>query len=232
MQKNQNKYVVLLSGGLDSSTCLALITDKAGTENVLALNAFYGQKHEKEIESARAIADYYGVDYYELNLSEIFKYSDCPLLSHSDKEIKHSSYQDQTKEGRVDTYVPFRNGLLLSTATSFAMSKGFNQVVIGVHKDDSAGNAYPDCSVQFVSEMSKAIKEGTENEVGIVAPFVNKTKADIVKEGLRLKVPYEMTWSCYEGNEEPCGTCGTCRDRIKAFEINGEIDPLMKGMSL
>lgn len=226
------KVVVLLSGGIDSTTCLAMAVDKYGAENVKTLNMFYGQKHEKEIESAMKVADFYGVEYNEIDLSDIFAFSDCPLLKRSSKEIKHQSYADQLEElggqGTVDTYVPFRNGLFLATATSYALSIGANVVCYGAHADDAAGNAYPDCSIPFSVAMHKAIKEGTGGKVRLAAPLVKKNKAEVVAIGLELKAPYELTWSCYEGKEKPCGVCGTCIDRAKAFEANGVKDPALE----
>ena len=223
------KAVVLLSGGVDSSTCLGLAVEKYGS-SVLALNIFYGQRHKKEIESARSVAKYYGVTYHELDLTNVMALSDCSLLEHSEKEIEHGSYSDQMKgqNGKpVDTYVPFRNGLFLSAAASVALSVGANIIMYGAHADDSAGSAYPDCSEEFVSYMNKAINEGTAGQVHIEAPFVDKTKAGVVAEGLRLGVPYELTWSCYEGGEKPCGECATCIDRAKAFAENNMEDPAL-----
>lgn len=225
------RVLVLVSGGLDSTTCLAMAVNKYGSENVSAVSMFYGQKHDKELQSARAVTDYYGVDYTELDLSIIFKDSNCSLLSHSTEEIPEESYAKQLEKtggNPVSTYVPFRNGLFLATAASIALSKGCSLIYYGAHSDDAAGNAYPDCSDAFNKSMNDAIYIGSGNQVKIEAPFVNLTKKDIVKMGLELNVPYELTWSCYEGHDKPCGVCGTCIDRIKAFEANGVRDPLMK----
>ena len=119
------KCVVSLSGGRDSSTCLGLAVEKYGAENVFAIGFEYGSKHPQELESAKKIADYYGVNHILLNLIEVFKYSNCPLLSKSSKDIKHQSYAKQIEEngeGMVETYVPFRNGLMLSAVATYAMS--------------------------------------------------------------------------------------------------------------
>ena len=225
------KVMIGLSGGVDSSTCLAMAVNKYGNKNVIALSASYGQKHTKELESARKIANYYQVEFIEMNLAKIFSYSDCSLLSHSEEKIPQGTYDEQLKnmEGEtISTYVPFRNGLFLSTATSIAISKGCKIVYYGAHSDDSAGNAYPDCSPEFNEAMNQAIYLGSGKQVKIEAPFVNMHKSDIVKIGLELNLPYELTWSCYEGNEHSCGACGTCIDREKAFELNATIDPLVK----
>ena len=124
--------------------------------------------------------------------------------------------------------MPFRNGLFLSTAASVAFSKNCDIIYYGAHSDDAAGSAYPDSSLEFNQAMSDAIYLGSGKSVRVEAPFGQWTKKEIVKEGLRLKVPYELTWSCYEGKDKPCSKCGTCIDREKAFELNGEIDPLLK----
>lgn len=223
------KAIVLFSGGLDSTTCLALAVEECGKENVMALSLLYGQKHDREIKSAKQIVEYYGVKHITYDVAQIFANSDCSLLNHSKQEIPEESYADQIQKtgGKsVSTYVPFRNGLFMSIAASVAISEGCDKIVCGIHADDSVGNAYPDCSESFYQLMNGAIYEGSGHEVCVAAPFVGKNKADIVREGIRLKVPYELTWSCYEGNEKPCGKCGTCIDRKKAFEENGIVDPL------
>ena len=221
--------VVLLSGGIDSSTCLAVALKKHKAADVLAVNMYYGQRHDKEMQSARKIARYYGVELVELDLSTIFARSDCSLLKFSNKSIPEGSYDQQQKENPgkpVSTYVPFRNGLMLSAAASIAVSVGATEVYYGAHADDAAGNAYPDCSPAFTAAIDRAIRYGTDGQVAIYAPFIEKTKADVVYEGTMLGVPYELTWSCYAGGEHPCGKCGTCIDREKAFKQNGLEDPV------
>lgn len=222
--------MVLLSGGLDSATCLALAVKEKGKDNVIALNTYYGQKHKKEQECAEAIADHYGVSIIKLDINDVMKYSDCPLLEHSDREIEHSTYAEQTTGHPVATYVPFRNGVLLSIATAIGMSLGADTIWYGAHADDAAGSAYPDCSTEFVRKMNEAIREGTDNAVVIDAPFKRMNKSGVVKMGLELGVPFELTWSCYEGGEKPCGKCATCLDRAKAFSDNGTIDPALSCM--
>lgn len=225
------KALVLFSGGVDSTTCLALAIKKYGAENVIALSIHYGQKHDKEIKSAEKIAEYYNVKLKTLDLTKIFADSKCSLLAQSDEDIPQESYAEQLSQtdGKpVSTYVPFRNGLFLSSAASIALSNECSVIYYGAHSDDAAGNAYPDCSDAFNKAMNDAIYIGSGNQLEIVAPFVNFTKKDVVRTGIELDVPYELTWSCYEGGDKPCGVCGTCRDRIKAFEENGVTDPLMK----
>lgn len=223
------KAIVLFSGGLDSTTCLAMVIDKYGKENVIALSLHYGQKHSKEIDCSKKIANYYGVKHITFDVSKFFENSNCSLLMASSEEVPEKSYNEQLAETRgkpVTTYVPYRNGMFLSIAASMAISNGCQEIYYAAHKDDAAGNAYPDCSIEFHTAMTKAIEIGSDKAVTICDPFIDKTKADIVKIGTELKVPYEMTWSCYNGKEKPCGKCGTCIDRIKAFELNGVKDPL------
>ena len=224
------KALVLFSGGIDSTTCLALAIEKYGADNVLALSISYGQKHDREIRSAKAVAEHYGVELLTLDLARIFEGSDCSLLKGSGEDIPKGEYAEQL-EGRegepVSTYVPFRNGLFLSCAASMALSRGCEVIYYGAHSDDAAGNAYPDCSSKFNDHMSKAIYIGSGDKLTVEAPFVSLTKADVVAEGLRLRAPYELTWSCYEGGDKPCGCCGTCIDRAKAFAANGIADPAL-----
>lgn len=223
------KALVLVSGGLDSTTCLALAVKEYGHENVVGLSIFYGQRHDKEIKAADAVCEYYKVEHITLDLSTMFQFSDCTLLQHSDGEIPEESYDKQlakTDGKPVSTYVPFRNGLFLSSAAAIALSKGCSKIYYGAHADDAAGNAYPDCSSDFNNAMNTAIYEGSGKQLSIEAPFINKNKAGVVKVGMELGVPYELTWSCYEGHDKACGKCGTCIDRIAAFELNGIKDPI------
>lgn len=226
------KAIVLNSGGVDSTTCVAIAVDKLGKENVATVSVYYGQKHKKELDCAKEIAKYYGLNHYEIDLSQIMKYSNCPLLENSTEEIRHESYAEQIAkdgEGMVRTYVPFRNGLMLSSVSALAVSLFPDEEVeiyLGAHADDAAGRAYADCSEEFTDAMKKAIYIGTYEKVTLQAPLVNMTKAGVVKKGLELNVPYQLTWSCYEGGKKACGTCGTCIDRLNAFKLNNAEDPV------
>lgn len=230
------KALVLNSGGVDSTTCVSLAVAELGAENVTTVSVYYGQKHKKELECAEKVAEYYGINHKVIDLSStgILNDSNCPLLAHSTEEIKHESYVDQIAhngEGMVATYVPFRNGLLLASVAALAMSlypDNNVDIYLGAHADDAAGQAYADCSEQFTSVMNQAISIGTYDKVHLVAPFVNENKAGVVRKGLELGTPYELTWSCYEGGDKPCGTCGTCIDRAAAFAANGVKDPALE----
>ena len=114
----------------------------------------------------------------------------------------------------------------MSSAAAIALSNGCSEIYYGAHADDAAGNAYPDTSEEFNKAISEAILIGSGNELKVVAPFIDKTKAQVVAIGTEIGVPFELTWSCYEGNEKACGKCGTCRDRIKAFQLNNLKDPI------
>ena len=223
------KALVLFSGGLDSSVCLGLAVKKYGSEEVIALSIYYGQKHKKEMEASEKVASFYGVKRITLDLGEIFKGSNCTLLEGATEEIPHEEYSEQlvkTDGAPVNTYVPYRNGLFLSSAASIALSNGCEVIYYGAHADDAAGNAYPDTSIEFNNAISDAIYLGSGNVLKVVAPFIDKPKSKVVEVGKEIGVPFELTWSCYEGNEKACGVCGTCRDRIKAFKENGLVDPI------
>ncbi len=223
------KALVLFSGGLDSSVCLGLAVKEYGAEEVLALSISYGQKHKKEMTASEKIAAYYGVKRITLDLGEIFKGSRCTLLEGSAEEIPHEDYAEQlvkTNGAPVNTYVPYRNGLFLSSAASIALSHGCEVIYYGAHADDAAGNAYPDTSVAFHKAISDAVFIGSGNTLKIVAPFIDKPKAYVVATGAEIGVPFALTWSCYEGHEKACGVCGTCRDRLQAFALNGLTDPI------
>lgn len=227
------KALVLNSGGVDSTTCVAIAVDKYGKDNVVTASLYYGQKHDKELKCAQKIADYYGVRHIERDISSVMEFAkDVCTLMKGGEEIEHASYAEQIKEhgeGRVATYVPFRNGLFLSIAAAVADSifPGEKvEIFYGAHADDAAGRAYADCSPEFAAAMDEAINIGTYGNITVNRPLINLNKAGVVKIGLGLNVPYELTWSCYEGGEKQCGTCGTCIDRKAAFKANGVKDPV------
>ncbi len=228
------KCLVLSSGGLDSTTCVGAAVERFGKENVATVSFLYGQRHLKELECAQKVAAHYGVRHYVLNIAQILQYSDSAMLA-SGKDVPLTSYEDQIRqsgEGPVATYVPFRNGLMLSAAAALAGSLWPDDEVelhIGVHEGDSYGSSYPDCSAEFVGHMGNAIRTGTYGRVRVVAPLLDlprPDKAGVVELGLRLKVPYELTWSCYLGGTRACGRCATCRERLAAFAANRVPDPI------
>ena len=226
------KALVLSSGGVDSTTCVGIAVKDVGSENVSTVSVFYGQKHNKELECADKVAEFYNVKHYVLDLSNVLQYSNCSLMKNSTEDIPMMSYAEQIEkngEGKVSTYVPFRNGLMLSAVAALAQSiypDDDVDIYLGAHADDAAGRAYADCSEEFTSAMNTAIVIGTYGKVRVVAPLVNLNKAGVVKLGLSIDVPYNLTYSCYNGREKACGRCGTCIDRLNAFKANGVQDPI------
>lgn len=226
------KCLTLLSGGLDSCTALAIAVKEYGAENVTAVSVDYNQKHNIELEKAKEIVKHYEVDHRILNLKEVYKDSNCALLKQSSEEIPEGSYVEQLqgRDNGVLTAVPFRNGLMLSAVAGLAQSlypEDEIDIYIANHADDAAGNAYADCSEEFIDAIGHAIYIGTYKKVTVVSPFVDMNKAEIVAEGLKLHAPYHLTTSCYNGNGEACGIhCATCIDRVNAFRVNKVIDPI------
>jgi len=226
------KAVVLVSGGLDSAVTLADAVSKYGSDNVVAANITYGQVHVRETECAEAIADHFGVKLIQEDISSVFEYAKnvCSLMQGSQISMNDKSYSEQiAEEGSPNTEVPLRNGIFLMSAASLAMSifpKEYVVVSYGAHSDDAAGSAYPDCSPAFASAIEEAICIGSRGMLHIERPLIELSKAGVVTLGLKLKVPFHLTTSCYHGGDKACGVCGTCRDRIAAFQANQVIDPI------
>lgn len=223
------KAMVVFSGGIDSTTCLAMAIDLYGKEKVVALSFTYGQKHSVELEHAKAITEYYGVEHIIRDISEIYKGNTTCKLLKGNEDVEHTRYEEQTEANghhAVDTYVPFRNGIMLAYATALAIEKNCETIYYGAHADDASGNAYPDCSSAFNNAMGEAIKEGTGGEVRIYDPIIHLHKNEVIRRGIELGAPYYLTYSCYEGHEKPCGTCPSCRKRIESFLANEVTDPV------
>ena len=224
------KAVVLLSGGIDSTTALAMAIKKYGKENVSSIAFNYGQRNINELKSSKKIAKYYGVDNRIINIKDIFSFSDSALLNHSKKLPPHTTYEEQVetnKEIKTDMNVPFRNGLFLSIACSYALSNNIDVIVYGAHLEVGVVHElYPDCSQEFNKNINKAIYAGSGKKVKIWAPLINITKNDIIGKAIKLKIPFTLTWTCYESNKYACGKCNSCRDRIAGFKINNSEDPI------
>ncbi len=216
------KAVCLLSGGMDSST-LAYVAKRRGY-TILALHLNYGQRTEgKEKKCAKKIAALLNAEsFVEINLDYFTKFGASSL---TDDTIEVEEF-DPERAHIPNTYVPFRNANLLSIATSFAESQGADAIFIGVQSLDYSG--YPDCRPQFIEAFQRVIDLGTKDttKITLFAPFINMTKTEILKEGIRLGVPYEHTWSCYRNEEKACGTCGSCHFRNEAFKAVGKQDPI------
>ncbi len=223
--------IVLLSGGLDSATALAIAKEKGF--DIVALTFDYGQKHKRELESARKIAKHFNAKEHlvvPLDLGKLMRSS----LTQKSMSIPLDRTGEEMSTSIPSTYVPARNIIFLSIAASVAESRGAGSVFIAVNSVDFSG--YPDCTPKFISAFQKALDIGTKagrtgKGVRIETPLIKMTKAQIVREAIRLKVPLELTWSCYRGGKKACGKCDSCQLRLKGFEEAGFKDPLVYEVS-
>ena len=204
------KIIALLSGGIDSST---LVYYLAQNYEVWALTIFYGQKHAKELIAASDIARLVCKKHEIINLSEIQPLLKSALTTES-LEIPKGYYSDESMK---ITVVPCRNLLFLTCAAAWAISNSISKIAFAAHFGDHP--IYPDCRLSFVQKTEEILRE-YESNIQILVPFINLTKREIINIGTKLGVPWEKTWSCYKGSEKACGKCGTCRERLEAFELN------------
>jgi 7-cyano-7-deazaguanine synthase len=224
---NNVKAVVLLSGGLDSTTLLYYAVKEHGNDNIFALTTNYGQRHSIEIEKAKISCKKLGVKHKILDisfLSEIVK--NVSALSNSG-DVKMPDINEILGDPQPPTYVPFRNLILHSIALSFAESNSCEVVYLGIQVHDLY--SYWDTTPEFVEAVNKVAQLNRHHYIVMKAPFVSLEKAEEIKFGLKLGVPYEDTWTCYTGpNEkgEACGTCPSCAERKGAFKKLGIVDPI------
>ncbi len=209
-----NKAVVLLSGGLDSATTLYFAKAKGYQCSCLIFD--YGQRHLREIKSAVSLSKKVRCSYSLVKITLPWKGS--ALL---DDNISLPKNKSLTRRGIPATYVPARNIIFLSFAASYAEAIGARDVFIGANAIDYSG--YPDCRPDFIKSyqvmLAKGLKTGVEKKaLRLQTPLIRMTKAQIVKLAVSLKVPFELTWSCYSGGNKPCGVCDSCRFRAKGFE--------------
>ncbi|MGE5307509.1 MAG: 7-cyano-7-deazaguanine synthase QueC [Deltaproteobacteria bacterium] len=222
MSKSDRRAVVLLSGGLDSAVTLYYALSRGF--KVFCIGFDYGQRHKTELAHARRIAVAAKCPFYPVNIGLPWKGSS--LL---DKNLKVPERTiRQAMKGIPSTYVPGRNIIFLSFAVSLAEVQGCSSVFIGAHAQDYSG--YPDCRPEFYKAFAKAVLKGTKagvegKPVKIETPLIDMGKADIIRLGRKLKVPFELTWSCYSGGSRPCGTCDSCLFRAKGFKEAGFCDP-------
>lgn len=221
-----SEAIVLLSGGLDSATLLALAKEK-GYETV-ALTFDYSQKHRRELESAKKIAKHLKVKEHiviPLNFGQLLRSS----LIQKSYSIPERRAEDDTQTEIPSTYVPARNIIFLGVATSIAESRGSERIYIGVNAVDFSG--YPDCTPYFIAAFQRVIKVGTKSgkegkTIQVETPLIHLSKAQIIAKAVRLKVPLELTWSCYRGGKKACGRCDSCILRLKGFAQAGVRDPV------
>lgn len=218
--------IVLLSGGLDSSTVLALAKERG--YDVVALTFDYGQKHKRELSSSKKVALHFKAKEHivlPLDLGELLKSS----LTRESIPIPENRTGDEISSGVPSTYVPSRNIIFLSIAASIAESRGADVIFIAANSVDFSG--YPDCTAEFMAAFQRVIDVGTKagrdgRGIMVEAPILTKSKGDIVREAIRLKVPLEDTWSCYKGGAKACGKCDSCLLRLRGFSEVGIRDPL------
>jgi len=228
---------VLHSGGIDSTTCLAIAIEEFGHNSVRSISVDYGQRHRNEIDAAKGIAELYGIPHQILSLGNLIPKT---MLTDPSQEVPDVTYDEIT--GVSPTYVPFRNGFMLSAIAALAqghidqqaqVSKGvplqfhnhFGHIYFGAHAEDAANWAYPDCTPEFIGSMANAIYVGTYHRVRLHTPIMWMQKASIIKLGIELDAPLHLTWSCYKGGEKHCGSCPTCYSRKQGFEKAGISDP-------
>jgi 7-cyano-7-deazaguanine synthase len=215
--------VVLLSGGMDSTVCAAIAAHEHGPANVAAMHISYGQRTEaRERESFSDICDRLSIG--TRMLIENHSLSQIGGSALTDKSIAVPESQHVGKEIPV-TYVPFRNAHFLSAAVSWAEVLGASQIYIGAVAQDSSG--YPDCRPEYYQAFNQVIRVGTKAaDIVIATPLIALRKAEIIRRGLELGAPLELTWSCYTEEREACGVCDSCVLRLRAFEAAGVQDPV------
>jgi len=192
----------------------------AEREEVAALSVDYGQRHRVELDYAGKIAAEVGVQHEVANLSAVTRFLGGSSQTESAVEVPLGHY---TSESMKQTVVPNRNMIMLSVAAGWAVSLKADKVAYAAHAGDHT--IYPDCRAEFAAALGEAIRLADWHSVELVFPFVEMSKADIVRLGAELKVPFELTWSCYQGGQRHCGECGTCVERREAFELAGVADP-------
>ena len=215
----KDKVVLVYSGGLDSTVLLYHLID-LGYE-VKCLSFDYDQRHKKEINYAYDMCKNLNIPYRCVDLTEITDLIDNSSQT-GDIDVPHGHYE---QENMKLTVVPNRNMIMLSIAIGHAINIGYDKVAYGAH---TAGHyIYPDCQPEFINAMREASSRCDEKYIRIFTPFDDFDKGAIVKLGIKLKVPFEFTWTCYEGKDTACGKCGSCRERLEAFKNNNLTDPLV-----
>ena len=218
------KAVVLLSGGMDSCVSAAMAN---GTHRLALLHASYGQRtEERERRAFHEIADFYGVRERLVVRFDAFAQIGGSALTDEAIAVPEQGEALSPEAGIPITYVPFRNAHFLSAAVSWAEVIGATAIVIGAVAEDSSG--YPDCRPEYYRAFEAVIREGTrpETQIRIVTPVIDLKKSEIVRRGTELGAPLGSTWSCYQFDDEACGTCDSCRLRLRAFEEVGLRDPI------
>lgn len=214
----RRKAVVLLSGGADSTTIL--FQAMAECHNVHAISVYYGQRHKKELECAKAICDAYNIPHTVIDFSALGSLGGSPLVDTNIDVPPQKTAQQST------TVVPYRNTFLATIAAAYAHKHQLNTIYMGPTWEDLEN--YPDCRPEYFNVLQKTLRlGGVLHDLELCVPFVETRKQDIVRVGTRLGVPYELTWTCYKGNERPCLECDACVERMDSFHDNEIKDPLV-----
>ena len=213
------RAVVIYSGGMDSFTVL----HKALAEgfDVYALSFNYGQRHSRELEAARRVCRQLGISHKVIDIRAIHSLIDNSSLTNSDHTLPTGDYDEGTM---TSTVVPNRNMILLSLAIGYAVNIDAGHCFYGAHGGDHA--IYPDCRPEFVEKMQAVARIANYAPVEVHAPYLTSSKADILADGIAMGLTYEDTWTCYLGEAAACGKCGSCRERLAAFDAHGLTDPL------
>ncbi len=225
------KTVVLLSGGMDSCVCAAIAVQEHGRENVALLHAGYGQRtQQRERQAFEAIADFYDIKRSHRLVVQLDHFRAIGGSALTDKNIavpeNHWNAPNAESQQIPVTYVPFRNAHFLSVAVSWAEVISADSIYIGVVAEDSSG--YPDCRPEYYRVFQELIRAGTrpETEIAIVTPVISLKKSAIIRKGIELEAPLQLTWSCYQNEDFACGVCDSCILRLRAFTEAGVADPI------
>jgi len=206
----KRKTVVVFSGGLDSTTLLYHLIELG--HEVKAISFDYGQRHRKELDAASKIATNLRVEHRIVDVTGLATIFGSNALTDHQVNVPHGEYSPQTMQVTV---VPNRNMIMLSIATGWAIALGYDSVAFGAHSGEYT--PYPDCQPAFAAAVNAATHACDDRPIEVLAPFVRWSKKNVAKRGLELNVPFDLTWSCYEGGDEPCGKCSTCLDRNEAL---------------
>lgn len=220
----EKKAIILLSGGLDSTTCFAIAREQG--YSLFPITFYYNQRHSREVENAKRIAEYYGVKEHH-KIVDVSFLGELGTSSLTDRNL--SVRQSGVQEDIPGTYVPARNLIFLSMATAYAEVKEAIAIFTGVSAVDYSG--YPDCRPEFIRSLTETIILGTKLgaagcKMNIQTPLIHLSKRATIQKGLELGVPYHLTTSCYLGEDEACGECDSCLLRLKGFEENHVVDPI------
>lgn len=213
------KIVVIYSGGMDSFTVLHRAIYEGYKVSALSFN--YGQRHSKELEYAQRVCEELSIPHLISDITAINQLLQGSSLTSSDIDVAEGHY---AAENMKTTVVPNRNMILLSLAVGYAVSIGASKVFYGAHAGDHT--IYPDCRPEFVHAMNTVTKIANFESVEIVSPFLNVDKTQILSYGIEKGLNYAQTWTCYNGRDKACGKCGSCVERLQAFEVNGIQDPV------